>query len=66
MQYIYSQDEHYYFMDLETYEQIPFMLSQIGEIKNFLKENMTVKVLYHKDMPISVEVPTFAELTVTK
>jgi elongation factor P len=66
MQYIYSQDEHYYFMDLETYEQIPFMLSQIGDIKNFLKENMTVKVLYHKDMPISVELPTFAELTVTK
>ncbi len=66
MQYLYSQDGAYYFMDIETYEQIPLMLSQLGETKNFIKENMTVKILYHKDMPISVEVPTFVELVVVK
>lgn len=66
MQYLYSQDDQYYFMDLETYEQIPLMLSQLGDTKNFLKENMTVKILYHRDMPISVEVPTFVELVVIK
>jgi elongation factor P len=66
MQYLYNQDERYYFMDLETYEQIPLMRSQLNDEKNFLKENMTVKILYHKDSPISVELPTFVELAVVK
>jgi elongation factor P len=66
MQYLYGQDELYYFMDVETYEQVPLMPVQLGEAKKFLKENMTVKILYHKDMPMSVELPTFVELVVTK
>lgn len=66
MQYLYSQGDEFYFMDLETYEQVPVTLSLLGEAKNFLRENMTVKILYHKDVPISVEVPTFVELVVTK
>jgi elongation factor P len=65
-QYLYAQDEHYYFMDMETFEQIPLSPSQLGDTRNFLKENMTVKILYHKDSPISVDLPTFVELTVTK
>jgi elongation factor P len=65
MQYLYGQDGLYYFMDLETYEQVPLMPDQLGEAKKFLKENMTVKILYHKDMPISLELPTFVELVVT-
>ena len=66
MQYLYSQGDEFYFMDLETYEQIPLTPSLLGESKNFLKESMTVKILYHRDVPISVEVPTFVELVVTK
>jgi elongation factor P len=65
MQYLYGQNGLYYFMDLETYEQVPLMPDQLGEAKKFLKENMTVKILYHKDMPISLELPTFVELVVT-
>jgi len=66
MQYLYSQDQLYYFMDMETYEQIPLRLEQLGDSQKFLRENMTVKILNHKDMPISIELPTFVELTVTK
>ena len=66
MQYLYAQDDFYYFMDTETYEQIPLTSDQLGDLKNFLKENMTVKILYHKEVPISVEIPTFVELVVTK
>jgi elongation factor P len=66
MQYLYTQDDHHYFMDTETYEQIPLSESQLGDSKDFLKENMTVKILYHKDTPISVEIPTFVELIVAK
>jgi len=66
MQYLYSQDGQYYFMDLDTFEQIPLTDAQLGNTKNFIKENMTVKILYHRDMPISVEIPTFVELVVLK
>jgi len=66
MQYLYAQDELYYFMDVETYEQIPLVQAQLGDAKKFLKENTTVKILYHKGIPISVEVPTFVELIVVK
>ena len=66
MQYLYAQDEVYYFMDSETYEQVPLTHDHIGEAKKFLKENMMVKILYHKGMPISLEIPTFAELRIVK
>ncbi len=66
MQYLYGQDELYYFMNVETYEQVPLMPAQLGEAKKFLKENMEVKILYHKGMPISVELPTFVALIITK
>ncbi|MFA5847369.1 MAG: elongation factor P [Thermodesulfovibrionales bacterium] len=66
MQYLYAQDEVYYFMDSETYEQVPLTHDHIGEAKKFLKENMMVKILYHKGMPISLEIPTFAELKIVK
>ena len=51
---------------METYEQIPLAISLLGDSKIFMKENMTVKVLYHKDSPISVELPTFVELVISK
>jgi len=66
MQYLYSQDDLYFFMDMETFEQIPLTSVQLGDSKNFLKENMTVKVLYHREAPISVDIPTFVELVVVK
>ncbi|TAL23923.1 MAG: elongation factor P [Nitrospirae bacterium] len=66
MQYLYAQDELYYFMDSETYEQIPLTKELLGDAKKFLKENMMVKILYHKGMPISLEIPTFAELKIVK
>lgn len=66
MQYLYSQDNIYYFMDSETFEQIPLMEEQLGDAKKFLKENMEVKIQYHKNTPISVEIPTFVELIVKK
>lgn len=66
MQYLYMQDGMYYFMDEETYEQIPLTAEQLGESKKFLKDNMVVGILYHRGSPISVELPTFVALMVTK
>ncbi|MGO9612028.1 MAG: elongation factor P [Dissulfurispiraceae bacterium] len=64
MQYLYSQDDLYYFMDTQTYEQIPLTANQLGDAKKFIKENMTVAVLYCKGEPMTVEPPMFVELQV--
>jgi len=66
MQYLYNQDTMYYFMDMETYEQSPLSLEQLGESKKFLKENMEVKVLYYGGSPIAVEIPIFVGLKIIK
>ena len=48
MQYLYEDGGLYYFMDNETYEQIPLNKEQLGDSLKFLKENMNVKVLSYK------------------
>ena len=66
MQYLYSDDELYYFMDLETYEQLPINKSTLGDSFAFVKENMEVKVLSYKGKVFGVEPPYFVELEVTE
>lgn len=66
MQYLYAQDDLHYFMDNQTYDQIPFTAAQLGEAKKFIKENMTVSVLYYKGEPMTVEPPMFVELAVAE
>ncbi len=64
MQFLYSQGDEYTFMDMETFEQTSLNREKLGDSKNFLKENMVVKMLYYRDEPITVEVPIFVELRV--
>lgn len=66
MQYLYAEGEMHYFMDNETFEQVPITTAQLGDIKKFLKENMTVKVLNYREAPLTVELPTFVELLVAQ
>lgn len=66
MQYLYADGGLHYFMDTETFEQIPLTDSQLGDAKRFLKENMVLKILNYRDEPLTVEVPTFVELKVVK
>jgi len=65
MQYLYAEGDRYCFMDNETYEQIYLTAEQLGDSKDFLQDNLNLKVLYYKGQPIAVELPTFVELTVT-
>jgi len=64
MQYLYNDGNLYYFMDTETYEQIPLSADQLGDALKFVKENMNVKILSHKGNVFGVEPPTFVELEV--
>lgn len=66
MQYLYNDGELYYFMDLETYEQIPVGKDLLGENFKFVKEEMICKVVSYKGSVFSVEPPTFVELVVTE
>jgi elongation factor P len=66
MQFLYMQDGQYYFMDQETFEQLPLTAEQLGDVKLFLKENTEVKILVYKGAPLNVELPTFIELVVAK
>lgn len=66
MQYLYEQDGIHYFMDTETYEQVPLTTAQFGDARKFTKENMVVKILYFKDEPITIEPPMFVELRVAE
>ena len=65
MEYLYNDGELYYFMDTETYEQLPLNHSQVEDAINFIVENENVKVRFFKGSPFSVEAPNFVELTVT-
>ena len=65
MQYLYNDGELYYFMDNETYDQIPLNKNDLGDTLKYLKENMNVKILSFKGNVFAVEPPIFVELEVT-
>ena len=65
MQYLYNDGELYYFMDNETYDQMPLNEEQLGDCLKYLKENMEVTILSYKGNTFAVEPPTFVELEVT-
>lgn len=66
MQYLYEDGDLYYFMDLETYEQLPINEGTLGDNFKFVSENMICKVLSYKGNVFGVEPPNFVELKVTK
>ena len=66
MEYSYSDGDLYYFMDTETWEQLPINKSVLGDNFKFVKENMVCKVLSYKGNVFGVEPPNFVELQVTK
>ncbi|KPJ52336.1 MAG: elongation factor P [Dehalococcoidia bacterium DG_18] len=66
VQYLYSDGDLYYFMDAESFEQIMLNREQLSDAMNYLKEGMTLELLFHKDEPISVELPNSVELEVVE
>ena len=65
MQYLYSDGDLYYFMDVETYDQIALNEEAIGDALKFVKENEMVKMLSHNGEVFSVEPPLFVALEIT-
>ena len=63
-QYIYDEDDLCYFMDTESYDQFPLLKEQISAELNYLKEEMTVDLVFYEDNPISLELPITVDLQV--
>jgi elongation factor P len=66
MQYLYEDSGLYYFMDNESYENVPIGKDVLGDNFKFVKENMDVKVLSYKGSVFGVEPPTFVDLVITQ
>lgn len=66
MQYLYSSGATLAFMDNNTYEQIELPVDQLKYELNFLKENMTVKIVSFEGETLGVELPNTVELEVTE
>ncbi len=56
-QYLYQDQKSAFFMDLASFEQFEIPLSQIGELKKYLKENTEIDILYFNQKAINIELP---------
>ncbi|MBX9830534.1 elongation factor P [Candidatus Babeliales bacterium] len=66
MQYLYSSDDMYHFMNKEDFEQVDLSEDQIVGAKNYLKEGEAYSVMSFKGRVVSVEPPMFMILTITE
>ena len=66
MQYLYADGDLYYFMDNETYENIPINGDKLSNNFKFVKENTDCKVLSYKGVVFGVEPPLFVELQIVE
>ncbi len=65
MQYMYNDGDLYYFMDMESYEQIPVGKDLLDDNFKFVKEEMMCRICSYKGNVFSVEPPMFVELEIT-
>ena len=65
-QYLYTDGRFYNFMDMETYDQYQLTKEQLGDVVNYLKEEMVLDVIFFNEDIINVRLPTFVELEVVE
>jgi elongation factor P len=64
MQYLYNDGDHYYFMDTTTYEQIHISHEALGDSKNYLMPDATIRVEFYNEEPVGIELPQIVDLVV--
>ena len=55
--YLYSNENNFFFMDPKTFEQIEIKKELVGDRGKLLTENLEVSVSFYNENPISVELP---------
>ena len=66
MQYLYNDGELYYFMDPETFEQVPLAYDQVEEAIKFMRENDEATIKFYKGNAFLVEADNFVNLKVVE
>src|SRR5881396_492498 len=64
MQYLYNDGDHYYFMDTSTYEQIHISTEAMGDSKDYLIADATIRVEFYGAEPVGIELPQTVDLIV--
>lgn len=64
MEYLYTDGEAFYFMDLETYDQVAIAAGMIGDLDVFLQPNQSLLVELYQGTPVSVVFPEVVDLRV--
>jgi elongation factor P len=64
VEYLYSDGDFYYFMDVETYEQFPLPNALVEELKPYLVENMALELSSYEGERLDAELPITVDLTV--
>ena len=64
MQYLYTDGDHYYFMDTSTYEQIHLSIEMLGDLVNYLIPDATIRVEFYDAEPVGIELPPTVDLVV--
>ncbi len=66
VQYLYSDGQHYHFMDLETYEQPAIHSDVLADAAPYLLEGMELKLTFYQGEPIDIEIPLTVELAIAE
>jgi elongation factor P len=66
MQFSYADGNIMYFMNTETYDQVPLSENIVGDAKNYLPENGTCDVLFLGEEAIGIELPASVVMTIVK
>ena len=64
MEYLYAEGDQFCFMNMTTYEQEYLSVIQLGDAKDFLKENTVCNILLFEGRPIGISLPIFINLKV--
>ena len=55
--YLYEDEDNYFFMDLKTFDQVEIRKEIVGEKGKLLSENLQVSISFYNENPISIELP---------
>ena len=66
MEFLYRDNSDLYFMDPETFEQIPYPINRCKDIAPFMKEGSTATLVIFEEKVLDITIPNFVELAVAK
>ena len=66
VQYLYTDGDLYYFMDLETFEQPAVSAALIGDSANYFMEGIELKLTFYQGEPLDIELPLTLDMKIVK